>query len=87
MGCCGQKRLQWRQETAASTSREKTYSNEGVPVENKTPILFEYVGRSSLTVKGAITGQSYYFKSSGSKVEVAPADAFAMMAENDLKRG
>jgi hypothetical protein len=48
--------------------------------------VFEYVGdRGELTVAGAATGATYRFSHRGASVEVAYEDAFAMMAEPELR--
>jgi len=46
---------------------------------------FEYVGHGSLTVRGAVSGRAYRFARGGDRIDVAYDDAFAMMAERDLR--
>jgi hypothetical protein len=47
--------------------------------------VFQYVGESSLTVRGAVSGRAYRFSRPGDRIEVAYDDAFAMMAERGVK--
>lgn len=39
------------------------------------PVTFEYVGRSTLRVVGAVTGRNYWFSQSGARVAVDGRDA------------
>ncbi len=54
-------------------------------VVSQNPQLFQYQGHSSLTVKGAFTKQVYHFAAPNAQVEVAFEDAFALLAERDLR--
>ena len=83
MGCCGQKRRAWSQEINKSSKETETIDSENTK-EHK-PKVFEYIGKRSLKLKGTITGNIYYFRFQGYKIEVPYEDAFAMMAETELK--
>jgi hypothetical protein len=83
MGCCGQKRREWLQEINKSSKKTETIDSENT--QERKPKVFEYTGKHSLKIKGAITGNIFYFRFPGYKIEVPYEDSFAMMAETDLK--
>jgi hypothetical protein len=47
--------------------------------------MFEFTGTGVLTVTGATSGATYRFGHGSARMEVAYEDAFAMMAEPDLR--
>ena len=64
MSCCGKSRMQ----------AGRNYSSaEGAPAAAKT-VLFEYVGRTALTIIGPVTRTSYRFDSPGARVTIDPRD-------------
>ncbi len=81
MDCCGRKRREWLKEIN-SLPTESIASENTQERESK---LFEYTGKHSLRIKGIITGNIFYFRFPGHKIEVPYEDSFAMMAETDLK--
>ena len=66
---------------------EPTSAVETEPVRRVvSPRTFEYTGTGVLAVTGAASGATYRFgQGSARVVEVAYEDAFAMMAEPDLR--
>jgi hypothetical protein len=82
MSCCGQKRMQLKQEMRNNNfiAEEFIWHSE---IERKS-IIFEYTGQQRLQLKGISTGNIYYFRQ-GEKVEVNYFDSFSMMAERELK--
>jgi len=56
------------------------------PAHRPSDILFEYVGRTSLTVRGPVTGTVYRFQRKGSRVSVRTRDALAIAAVPNLRR-
>lgn len=50
------------------------------------PVLFEYVGRTRLTVFGRATGARYRFDQFGGRVYVDPRDAPALALVANLRR-
>jgi hypothetical protein len=48
--------------------------------------VFEYVGRTSLTAVGAVTGTRYRFDRPGARVAVEPADKPSLAAVPLLRR-
>lgn len=49
-------------------------------------ILFEYVGKTGLTVLGPISGKRYRFNETGSRQEVDARDLPALFAVPNLRR-
>jgi hypothetical protein len=87
MSCCGGKRAQLSQAQpprAQSGQAPIAVAELPAPRERKAR-TFEYVGRGSLTVRGAVSGTAYRFAQTGDRIEVAADDAFAMMAERDVR--
>ena len=85
MSCCGGKRAQLsRVQPAPPSPGAPEPPAEPVAREYKTR-TFEYVGHGSLTVRGAVSGRAYRFARGGDRIDVAYDDAFAMMAERDLR--
>ncbi len=81
MGCCGNKRREWSRKRGRST----TETGEPEGARERSPKIFEYTGGRSLKIRGVTTGRIYYFRFPGYVLEVPYEDAFAMMAEADLK--
>lgn len=84
MRCCGDKRAQLARGGAAQAPPTEASPAEPSARERK-PRTFEYTGRGGLTVLGAVSDTVYRFASRGDRVEVAYDDAFAMMAERDVR--
>lgn len=83
MACCGQKRNEYRQQERQPASGS---------VYNYTPpkmwedVLFEYTGKTALTVQGSITGKRYRFEHPGDKQVIDYRDAAGMMAVPVLRK-
>jgi len=75
MSCCGQKRQAWRDWNPRSAPASKP----ATPVL-QNPTLLQYVGSSSLVIKGAITGHTYLFAALGTELAVDGRDAPALLA-------
>jgi hypothetical protein len=84
MSCCGGKRARVAVSSVPRGPRVVDESLEPAAPERK-PRMFQYVGESSLTVRGAVSGRVYRFSRPGHQIEVAYDDAFAMMAERGVK--
>ena len=80
---CGNKRTEFRQQPAVVTSQVKT----PIPAaQQKTNSVFEYTGKTALTVMGNITGRRYRFNRTGDLQSIDPRDAAGMMAVPVLRR-
>ena len=82
MGCCGDKRAQYREEMRSLSSTVPTDTPDTKEYKPKT---FEYTGKRSLKIRGSMTGDTYYFRFPGHRLDVAYEDSFALMAEGDLR--
>ena len=82
---CGKKRSQLTQQ-ANVNSRQVNTSHQQQSITQKTPVLFEYTGRTALSVIGNITRRNYRFNFTGDKQYIEPVDAVAMMSIPMLKR-
>ena len=83
MSCCGQKRAEL---SSRRPSREAAQVLEPEPVRRAAPPrTFEYTGSGVLTVKGVASGATYRFGEGAARLEIAYEDAFAMMAEPELR--
>jgi len=83
MSCCGKKRAELsvgRAGTAPSPALETEPARRAA-----SPRTFEYTGSGALTVTGVASGSTYRFGQGSARLEVAYEDAFAMMAEPELR--
>lgn len=83
MSCCGGKRKAWANQvksTQSSLERMDQPRGEKETLEK----VFEYIGDRSLKVVGT-SGQLYHFRFKGERLSVSYYDAFALMAERELK--
>ena len=84
MGCCGRPFSGAMARPApASASPQKP----AVPPLRPLPRpVFQYVGRTALTVVGGATRTSYRFAAPGARLAVEPADAPSLMRVPQLRR-
>jgi len=83
MSCCGKKRAEL---SVRRPVMEPSQAPETEPVRRAAPPrTFEYTGSGGLTLMGVASGSTYRFGHMGTRVEVAYEDAFAMMAEPELR--
>jgi len=80
---CGNKRSQYNQENNASSIQTKTSI---VTSKQYTNSIFEYVGKTALTVVGNITGRRYRFNRPGDLQSIDSRDAAGMLAVPVLRR-
>lgn len=85
MGCCGDKRAQLSRDRSVASAPHEDAGATLPAAHGRGPRVFEYVGPGSLTVQGVISGRRYRFERAGDRLEVAYDDAFAMMAERDVR--
>jgi hypothetical protein len=80
MGCCGKNRPDLQREDGAI--RQPTVSVHRTPDFH----YFEYVGRTSLTALGPITGRHYRFERSGARIAIDARDAPSMIGVPNLRK-
>jgi hypothetical protein len=85
MSCCGGKRAQLSRVRRGQAAPDDHGQDDVPAAPNRTARTFEYLGRSSLTVVGAVSKRVYRFIRPGDRIEIAHDDAFAMMAERDVR--
>jgi hypothetical protein len=69
MTCCGKN----RQQIGALSVPTSGEMDKRDPVRQFT-ILFEYIGRSAMTVIGPVSGRRYRFEHSGARLPIDPRD-------------
>jgi hypothetical protein len=84
MSCCGQRAGALRASIAAPSSRTSQTGTSTVlrraPEADapREPVL-EYIGATSLSVTGAVTGRTYRFEKPGAHVSVSRHDAWGLL--------
>lgn len=87
--CCGRK--SGRSRPSIATTRHASSSARGVgfsppPGRQRAPVYFQYVGRTSLSVLGPITGIRYRFGGHRAVLPVDPRDGPSLAAVPNLRR-
>jgi hypothetical protein len=57
------------------------------PAGRQSYVLFEYVGRTGMTVIGGVSGRRYRFDGPGARVAVDPVDRASLAAVPHLRPG
>jgi hypothetical protein len=84
MSCCGKSRAQIK---ASLPSRNTNVPPQRVNVPLPPgSVVFEYTGRSRLTVIGPVTHRRYEFIGFGARVQVDPRDAPSVATVPSLRR-
>ncbi len=92
MGCCGQSRKQFHTHSQNSSvpgsQAETTSANrpDAVSGDNAESVQYEYIGATSITVRGPATGNIYRFRAYGDRVIVDARDASMIDSVPDLRR-
>ncbi len=73
MSCCGK----FRQTYAGPPEAPKGDRHAARP-RPRTSVIFEYIGQTSLTVIGPVSGRRYRFDGPGARVAVVPSDGAGM---------
>ena len=80
MSCCGS-RDAGPQAHSVSTGPRSSIAPTGVPSDP----IFEYIGGTSLTVTGPVTGRRYYFERKGGRRSISRHDAPSLLYVPNLK--
>jgi hypothetical protein len=84
MSCCGKKREQL---LTAARSRSPTPDQASSLLQaSPSRVVFEYVGRTGLTVIGAVSGKQYRFARPGARLQVDPRDGISMRKVPHLRQ-
>jgi hypothetical protein len=79
MACCGQRRGQIATAGAVAAAGRR-------PQRSSRVALYEYTGKTAMTVAGTFSGSKYRFASPGAKVQVDLRDVVSMSALPNLRR-
>lgn len=85
MSCCGRHRETFRGTSQPSQGAQRAIDRPRTPLP-QSPVRFEYVGATGLTVLGPVTGKRYRFDRSGSRVLIEPRDVASIAAVPHLRR-
>jgi hypothetical protein len=80
MPCCGQSRAQ-----VSAGGQVVSSANRVVPAPS-TMIVFQYTGKTGMTVVGSGTGQTYRFSAPGLRVQIDARDAPSLAGVPNLIR-
>ena len=80
MSCCGRIRVVVAENPDTGTVGLR------IQPHRSNDVAFEYVGRTSLTVRGPVTGAVYRFQRKGSRVSVRARDSVALAGVPNLRR-
>ncbi|CAN5643717.1 hypothetical protein BH10BAC2_BH10BAC2_29780 [soil metagenome] len=80
---CGNKRTEFKQQNVAASP---VIITPMPATQQKTNSVFEYTGKTALTVIGNITSRRYRFNRPGDLQSIDPRDAAGMMAVPVLQR-
>lgn len=79
--CCGGKRAQWRASDVTFPEEAETS-----PYDPPSPPIFEYSGKTALTVIGPYSGRTYRFEQPGSRLTIDNRDLFSLAGISVLTR-
>ena len=82
---CGKKRNQIKQQSPVFNQVVNSQPLPSPTIQKKPPVMFEYTGKTALSVIGSITRKNYRFNFPGDKQLIEFNDAGAMMAVPVLK--
>ena len=80
---CGKKRTEYSQQSNITATQMKTPVQQ---MQQNANSVFEYTGKTALTVMGNITGRRYRFNRPGDMQSIDPRDAAGMMAVPILRK-
>jgi len=79
--CCGGK----RQIVGGGSAPRRIPTSPATKLAPAKAVVFEYLGRTSLTAVGPVTGKKYFFDRAGARVEVDQRDRYSMASIAQLK--
>ena len=80
MACCGQRRMQ-----LSLSGQTAAVANRIIAVPSPQ-VLFEYTGKTGMTVLGSGTGRSYRFSEPGARVQIDARDVHSLVGIQNLRR-
>lgn len=85
MSCCGSKRRQLPARASASPNGTPQPLHSYAVPRTTSGKVFKYTGRTTLTVRGPITGRMYRFSKLNLRIAVDGRDASALMGVPNLQ--
>jgi hypothetical protein len=86
MSCCGKKREQLRAESLSGAGRWQAPAPPQTPTPRRADTIFQYVGRTSLTIVGPISGVRYHFAGPGVRLRVDSRDRRSLASISELRQ-
>lgn len=87
MPCCGQRRQQInRRPPIQRANSEVSSANVNGPAGPSRTIAFQYVGNTSLSAVGPVSGRHYRFSHPGAIIEVDPRDRASLALVPHLRQ-
>jgi hypothetical protein len=80
MACCGQRRMR------VSLSGQATAVENRMIAVPSPQVLFEYTGKTGMTVVGSGTGRSYRFSVPGARVLIDARDVHSLVGVENVRR-
>jgi hypothetical protein len=87
--CCGKSRAQWRSNAIprfAPPTVTPQAAGPGAPSTKPPSVTFEYIGRTTLLVRGPVSKRSYHFDHPGRKLEIDARDSVSLGTVPMLRR-
>lgn len=88
MSCCGNKRAEYQHlnQPVASPGYAAIPPGQVTNQGSQEVVYFQYIGQTSLSVRGVFSRASYFFPNPGSILAVNPRDASGLAAVPHLRR-
>jgi hypothetical protein len=87
--CCGKSRAQWRSSAiprVAPPTLAPQVAGAGAPSAKSPSVTFEYIGRTTLLVRGPVSKRSYHFDKPGRRLEIDARDSVSLVTVPMLRR-
>jgi hypothetical protein len=87
--CCGKSRAQWRSSAIprfAPPTLAPQVAGAAAPSAKPPAVTFEYIGRTTLLVRGPVSKRSYHFDHPGRRLEIDARDSPSLATVPMLRR-
>lgn len=82
---CGKKRVQYSQQSFQGDVTRRSDAKMATPAQTFAYSVFEYTGKTALTVRGNVTGTNYRFNFPGNKQNIDNRDIGGILSVPVLK--
>lgn len=83
---CGKKRVQYSHPALHGDVTRRSDSKMATPTQAFSYSVFEYTGKTAVTVRGNVTGTNYRFNFTGNRQNIDSRDAAGIMSVPVLKK-